>query len=271
MKTIIPRTALLRMSIPVLLMALPGMASVVLVSHAFDGEGAPLNGVSADTFHAGITTAGGSDTWAASGNYSDNGTITVAANAEGSAFLNMGSYINDARGTATGLFNLSVTMTAISGSNSTNAWRGLSFFKPNTPDTNEHFTRGDSAGKGTIIYRGNGDLNAWAGPGTSNSAGSGLSVSGPQELLIVLDLTPAGGYDGLDNFGTISFFTGATQIGNSITYLAERDFGSIGLSNSGVETTSSVSNLLLTQIPEPGTLVLVGIALGSLLLFRRRR
>jgi hypothetical protein len=40
---------------------------------------------------------------------------------------------------------------------------------------------------------------------------------------------------------------------------------------SGVGLVGSTADFTVTVIPEPGTLVLVGIALGSLLLFRRRR
>jgi len=225
--------------------------STEIVSHDFGGDGTgTLNGNTADTFAAGITTAGGSNIWEAGANFRDDGHLPQQASGriDQSAFLNMGSYINDSRGTANGLFTLSVTMTQTVGG----SWAGVTFFESNTPDTGNHFV--NNGGMGTIIYRSreNDNLSAFGGPGSNNGSGN-LTVTGDQTLTMVLDLTPAGGYNGEDNFGTITFFNGATQVGSSFTHTQLRDFGAIGLTTAGLNPSAETtfSDFSFTQISEP--------------------
>ncbi|MCC5844166.1 MAG: PEP-CTERM sorting domain-containing protein [Verrucomicrobia bacterium] len=64
------------------------------------------------------------------------------------------------------------------------------------------------------------------------------------------------------NFGTL--LSGAEEAIVRLTY-------SGGVQNWSTSHRTNIDNIALTAIPEPGTLALVGIALGSLLLFRRRK
>ncbi len=63
------------------------------------------------------------------------------------------------------------------------------------------------------------------------------------------------------NFGTA--LNGASDARVRLTFLG-------GTANWSDDHRTNIDNIALTAIPEPGTLALVGIALGSLLLFRRR-
>lgn len=66
---------------------------------------------------------------------------------------------------------------------------------------------------------------------------------------------------------TYAFTTATSDIGliNGVGIAAERNNGT------GDRVWSIVSSYEVIAIPEPGTIVLVGIALGSLVMFRRRK
>ena len=70
----------------------------LIVAEDFGGSGVALNGTSADTFDAGIVAKGGSSNWTANAAFLDNGFVTLATRV--GAYLNLGSYIDDAAGTA---------------------------------------------------------------------------------------------------------------------------------------------------------------------------
>ena len=233
----------------------------VIVSEDFSGAG-DLSGNTTDTFNSAITTAGGSSTWAASNVFNADGSIDSGAN-DRNAYLDLGSYINDAAGTSTGSFTLSVDFSGPS----TDTWVGLSFFDSSVVIA-DNFVNG--GGHGTLIYRNNGDVDGFAGPGTANApAEDGGTFAGAQTLSIELDLTTAGGYNRTSNFGTITFFAGATNIG-SHTYTTAGDFQYIGLTrdNSSVVT---LDNFQLAQVPEPSTAMLLAGAFGVLFVLRRTK
>lgn len=88
--------------------ALPASAAILLVSESFDGNSADnLNGTSAGTFSSAIGDAGGSSTWGANTAFTADGGVTLY---RGSAHLNLGSYINDAKGQQNGIFVLQATV-----------------------------------------------------------------------------------------------------------------------------------------------------------------
>jgi hypothetical protein len=245
-------------------LTMPGAFSATIVSENFGGTGADLNGTAADTFDSGITSAGGSGTWAAATPFKDDGGV-VGGNNDG-AYLDMGSYINDAKGTASGKFTLSVTLDSVPSS----PWLGFGFFVSNTPDTDVNFTEAGGLGSGTIIWRNTDlELDGFAGPGSSNGVDGPNGVSNSAQLLtVVLDLTT---HDNASDFGTVSFFQGdgtGTAFG-SHSYTSDISFGSVGLTSAGNSVDGSYSSFELTQVPEPST-ALVG-SLGLLALFRRRR
>ncbi len=239
-------------------------AATTIVSESFGGTGADLNGTTAEIFASGITTAGGSSTWSASTSFNDDGSL-VSGNNQG-AYLNMGTYINDTKGTASGLLTFSVIINSLPDS----AWAGFGFFVGNTPSINENFTNALASGSGTIIWRNtDSELDGFAGPGSSNGVDGPNGVTAvPQLLTIVLDLTT---HDNTSDFGTVSFFQGdgtGTAFG-SHAYTSDISFGSIGLSTAGNNVNSSYSSFELSQVPEPSAALLSGF--GAILLLRRRR
>lgn len=131
---------------------------------------------------------------------------------------------------------------------------------------------------GILIYRGDQTLDGFAGPMTGGGVDGGATeYTGDQLLTIVLDLTPDGGYNGTDNFGTITFIRGdvdtGTPIGSgngSFTYSADRSYGSVGLTATGLGN-GSVSNFQVTQVPEPSSPAMIIGSLALVTLLRRRR
>jgi hypothetical protein len=246
-----------------LFLAATSSQAVVLVAENFGGDGSgALNGTSADIFATAITGAGGSATWSAATGFSDNGAVNVSRL---SAHLSLGSYINDAKGTANGKFDLTMTI-----SETTGAWISLGFSTLNTPATTVDFTA--ASGLGTIVYRdANNELDMWIGPGTGGSTDGPDNNTGPRTLTVSLDLTPAGGYDGVTNFGTVTWTdSGLGAVNNLGTAfnLPNQSIGAI-LVSGALNTTGTVSALTLSQIPEPSALALLG--LGGLALMSRRR
>ena len=237
-------------------------ADVVIVAENFGGLGTDdLHNTTADTFASGITTAGGSSTWQAEDDFNADGSMDATGD-NGTAYLNLGSYINDSKGTADAFFTASVT---ISGPASGGNWVGFGFFENNTPDVGGDFvTGGSNQGQGILIYRSTGELDGFGGTG-SGGAVDGDIVSGSQSLKFELDLTD---WNGTDNFGSITFYDGTGTSFGTHEYTSTETWGSIGLTASP-GATATFSNFQLTQVPEPGSLALLG--LGSLLIGARRR
>lgn len=214
----------------------------------FNSAVTPLNGTAADTFAAAITTAGGSSTWAASGAILENGAASTADS--GLAYLNLGSFINDTKGTPAGKFELTMTIAETAG-----AWISLGFASSNTPSISQNFTT--IGGRGTIIYRGQasvsgpGELDMFGGPNNTNPVDGPDANTGFRTLTVALDLTPAGGYTGTNNFGTVTWFDSlsGTPLG-SFTYPTSQDFGSllVSLTNCG----GTVNALAFYQTGTPG-------------------
>lgn len=240
-------------------------ATTIIVAEDFAGPAATnLGGTAADTFASGITVAGGSATWSANGVWDADGTVSVAGGSSG-ASLDLGSYIDDAKGTADGLFTLTVTVSETAGE-----WISLGFASAETPNINTNFTAAN--GVATIIYRSADELDMFAGPNTAKGAdgpGPAPAVTGARTLSIELDFTPGSGYDGITDFGTVTYSDSILgTLGGGGLELPNVNFGSIYLSEAG-NSSGTVSNLTLTQVPEPGSLAL--LALGGLSMLRRRR
>jgi arylsulfatase A len=221
--------------------------AAVIVSENFGGSGV-LNGTAADTFSPAITAAGGSDTWVAASGFLGNGAVSVNKNA---AYLNLGSYIQDAKGTAAGLFELTLTI-----SQTTGAWLSLGFGQENTPSTNKDFTNSSSVGDtgttngiGTIIYRdADNELDMFVGPGITNAVDGPNGNTGSRTLTVKLDFTPAGGY-GSSNYGTMTWSDSVLGELGSYSLTAGRTFGSL-LITGAATSTGTIGNLTLTQSGE---------------------
>jgi hypothetical protein len=258
----------------VVLTSVSANAGYVIVAEGFGGDGTgDLTGTAADTFYSGITAAGGSATWAANSGFDDNGYVSAARKA---AYLNMGSYINDTKGTADGLFELTMTISQTTGA----SWISLGFGVENTPSTDKDMTNaangtavGTTTGLGTIIYRSLtsnpwGELDMYGGAGSANNIDGPDNNTGARTLTVTLDLT---GYNGTTNFGKVTWSDSSLGTLGSYTYTVARNFGSILITAAGTTPTSgTISNLTLSQsIPEPATMGL--LLLGSVMGLRCRR
>ena len=240
-------------------------ATIIVAENFGGGSGGTLSGTTADTFAPAVTAAGGSSTWVADSGFLDNGAVSVTRK---SGHLNLGSYIDDAKGTARGLFDLTMTISETTGS-----WISLGFSTLNAPATGNDFTQSAQNGMGTIIYRNTGELDMFIGPRTGGSTDGPDGNTGARTLTVTLDFTPAGGYNGTSNFGTVTWTDSALgAVGNLGTAFAlpNQSFGSILTSAATGPATGTISALTLSQIPEPATLMLFGLG-GFGALIRRRR
>ncbi len=243
--------------------------AVVIIQESFGGlVGDPLNGTFADVFASGITSAGGSSTWGASTSFKANGSLENTGNAtDGSASLTLGSYINNAKGTANGKFTLTATIAAPTGSDNDNGtWVSVGFFNAAIA-SGEMFVE-NSKGIATSLTRRVDSSDYFPVPGTGNSINA-ITGTGTRTYTTVLDFTLGGGYNGTSNFGTVTFFSDNGPVGgNSFTYTSTQDFTGIGFTFND-SPNSALSNFKLEQVPEPSA-VLLG-AIGALALLRRRK
>lgn len=113
-----------------------------------------------------------------------------------------------------------------------------------------------TTGVATIIYRSqtgvaapsaNGELDMFGGTSNTNSVDGPDGNTGPRAVSIILDLTPGGGYNGINHFGTVTWSDSVLGAIGSFTYTSARDFGSILISGAN-PFTGAISNLSLEQI-----------------------
>lgn len=274
MKTILPRLVLA--TVLATAFASAARAQITLVSETFGGGTETLNGTGADTFASAITLAGGGSAWRTPDDGSIRADGSIAGTTNGAAYLNLGTYINDARGTADGLFTLTATMTKPTGG----TWTSLGFFRESTNDNSlsgGNFTGTGLVGYATAIHRtsdGGTSTNFFAGPQSNNAFNPG-NLTTTVTFKIELDFTPAGGYNGTNNFGTVRFYNPAdtTSVSWTYTYTTAVSIEGIGITYAGA-IAGGVDNLTLTQatIPEPSSVAtLAGIGLLGFAAVRRRR
>ncbi len=241
-------------------------ADLLLIEHSFGGDGAEnLHGTDADTFN--IT---GTRSWSAHPDFKADGSIAVTTENRG-AWLNLGDYINDAIGTADGKFTLTTTIQQPSGG----LWVSGGFAVDNSP-LDYIFPAGSIDGLATSLVRSEetstSNTNYFPGPGTSGTNFNAGNLTGTVTFTTVLDFTPAGGYNVSNkNFGTVTFANSVNSNTFTSTYDSNYKFNYIGFTASGTDLTGQVDFLQLTQIPEPSTVVLLGLALLASLVAVRRR
>ncbi|YCM46895.1 sialate O-acetylesterase (plasmid) [Verrucomicrobiaceae bacterium 227] len=217
-------------------------AQNTLVNEAFNGAGAALDGSTAEVFADAITTAGGSNAWVSSDTFFDNGGVAPGTSNNSSAYLKLGSYINNTKGTSAGLFELTMTIGSVTGDG--NAWLSMGFSELNSPATNNHFLNNDATG--TIILRisGGGELDMWGGPGGANAIDGPNNNAGDRTLTVALDLST---HNGVDDFGSVTWSDSLLGELASHAYTEDVDFSSIFLSEAN-GTITTLGNLTLTQV-----------------------
>lgn len=215
-------------------------AQNIIVDETFDGAGAALNGSTAEVFENAITAVGGSNTWVASDTFSDNGGVAPGSTTNSSAHLNLGSYINNTKGTSSGIFELTMTIGDVAGTG--NTWLSMGFSALSTPATNNHFL--NLQGTGTIILRASGELDMWGGAGNVSAIDGPNDNAGDRTLTVRLDLST---HNSVNNFGSVTWSDSLLGQVNSHTYTQDVNFSSIFLSEAN-GTTSTISNLTLSQV-----------------------
>ncbi len=246
----------------------------MLISEGFGGDGSnDLAGTTADTFSTALSGSGGSNAWSGSLNIEDDG--TAYGNNVKIVSLNIGSYVNDSKGDADAIFELSadIGVSPLNVRGTSINWFGFSSLDA------------PAAGATTPFIAGIGTDGKSTGPDLYYSAVSGLSsystatgvTATTSSVTIRLDLTSAN-YNATDKFGLITFIDNTRSVTlGSATLTSDTNFEAISLYlgagvNQGSRTDSLYDNLQLTQvaIPEPSGIAMISIA-GILLLLRRRR
>lgn len=265
-------------------------ASVIIADSFSGAEGATLDGALAPTFDGAISSAGGSAAWVANSAYKANGELAGTAvgitTQSSSAVLNLGSYIWDSRGTENGYFTLTATISGITGGedSSVNRWVALGFFN-RQPELTQAFY--SASGVANAVHRQNDTSgnNYFSGPGatTSSSNPNPGVLSGTITFSISIDLRT---WDpDSDQFGTVIFAnsltTGTSTMDLPDVRSAVDPYGFVGFSGNtwmegqapnqtaGAGPVAFLSDFSLTQIPEPGALLLAPAGLAFLTLRRR--
>jgi len=226
--------------------------ATVLISEDFTGTG-ELHGETPtylDPAFSGLT-------WVAESTFGADGTIS---NASGKAMLDIGDFIDNNRGNPDAIYTVSLT------GEPSNDWFSSGFYGDNLNVSSEI---GIDAAVGVTLYRSSGDAEGWT---SVNQSSPGSIVrpdfatgSGPQTFGVTLDLTQ---WDGSSNHGTLTYFLGNTSIDYD---LQDTPSGYLVGFGTATGTSGSVTSFEFTQVPEPGTLWLLGLGLSSLLWFRRKR
>lgn len=234
-----PKIAL-TLTVATLLISDSATAQNIIINESFDGTGAALNGSTSEVFDNAITAAGGSNTWVAADTFSDNGEVAPGSFTNSSAHLNLGSYINDTKGTRAGIFELTMTIGDVTGAGVT--WLSMGFSELSSPAIDNHFL--NLQGTSTIILRSIGELDIWAGPGNASPIDGPNGNTGDRTLTIMLDLST---HNGVDNFGSVIWSDSMLGIVSGHAYTQDVDFSSIFLSETNA-TSSTLSNLTLSQV-----------------------
>ena len=236
-----------------LLFAIQQLSAALIIQEDFGGSGAVLNGTTANIFDAGLIGAGGSANWIADGDFDDNGAFSSSGSR--TAYLNLGMYLENTKGTPTGLFELTISGLTVTGGQ----WFSMGY-NDTAPGLTQDFT--NFTGLGTIIKEGPAQApntsRGWLGPGTASFVFDTNPMTVGTTLTTVLDLRT---YDGIGDFGSVSFYDGTssgTLLGTG-AFSNAQVFRYLALSLPSTGSTGTIGSLTLSQanpVPEASTLLL---------------
>jgi hypothetical protein len=247
------------------LLATAASAQIIIVGHTFDGDGTNLAGDTVDTVAAGVATK-----WSASSAFNRDGSIeNPGSGVHRSAFLALGSVMNDAKGQADGIFTLTTVFSSLSSLTTNSGWIA-SGLGEGTWDVTTSFASGTAGANGLASTMWDadpfGEVKVYDGPRTTGSASIGTDNTGSVTFTTVIDLS---GWNGSSNYGTVAYsFNGGTVTNSAFT--ANQTFDNLVVS--AFATGGAISSIQLTQVPEPSTYALLaGLATLGLVMLRRRR
>lgn len=232
------------------------VSAQTLISQDFDGDSSTLNGAT-PTFVDGSLSG---TTWEApASGYSLDGVISTS---DTKAVLNLGTFIDDQKGNADAIFEVTANIDPTAGGNN---WIAVGFYG----STYNIGQSGVTSAAGVTLYRDAGDAEGYtAVDGAGIVRADFASGSGFETYGVILDLST---WDGSTNFGTITFtFDGVSSTPYALTDDASFAAIGIGTPSSGA---GNITSFEFTQVPEPQTYALLAgvIALGAMVIQRRRK
>ena len=260
--------------------AVAGADWITLLDHDFSGgsNGAVLRDTAVQNFS--IATGGSiTGNWfTSSGNdtttgtpFRQDGTVSSAAYpttppysfaGARSASISLGSFVTDTKGTANGLFRLTVSLTV------DDVWIDFGFSSEETPDPGTFSL--NVGGFGMLRPDARDDTvrtSVFEGGNSEDFTGH----FGAENYTVELDYRD---YNvGEENFGTITWFADDTELRSfALTSDLDYDPGAILISRSGISPggQGTLHNVTLQQIPEPGTMGMLLAGMMGLLALRRR-
>ncbi len=145
--------------------------------------------------------AGGGSAWVANTRWNADSSYSTSSVAQFSGYIGVGTYINDSKGTENGLFEYTATFAR-------SVTSSIAFSTSATPSLTAKSTDTGSAAYGSFTVGGDGSVVSrlsLASDPVTHSDEFPTDPAFPVTLTIGLDFRPSSGYNGTDNFGTISF------------------------------------------------------------------
>lgn len=252
--------------------------ATVIVQEDFNRTGG-LHNKNATIFSSLVSAAGGSNVWKARDGPTQfeadgNVSTTPTSPTDGGAYLTLGNYINNTKGSSAGIFDLQITIGDITNGAVRDTWTSIGFSTLNTPNINNDFAK--TMGIATGLFRNSGEVTYLGGPegdgrlfpsNAELNPGNGIPVT----IRINLDVST---YDGVSDFGKVTYFlNGDSTSSGTYSYPQAYNFNSILISIND-KSNGQLSGLSLSQpllvIPEPSGLI-AGLGCGMLLVIYRRR